>query len=133
MLWKIHRTNFYHWSSHHIISPLQCTSPCNFSPSHSIFGYLHPTPASRLAHIIIPPDLRASYTSFTETRFPLQNSFTPAVVSSTADMANPLPLQRANTMCYVGDFNFLSDHFVSDSIPQRNSGLNSFYSSLSEP
>jgi hypothetical protein len=33
-----------------------------------------------------------------------QNSFTPAVIGSTADMASPLPLQRANTVCYVGDF-----------------------------
>jgi hypothetical protein len=33
--------------------------------------------------------LRASYTTFTETRSPLQNSFTPAVVGSTADMASP--------------------------------------------
>jgi protoheme ferro-lyase len=39
---------------------------------------------------------------------PLQNSFTPAV--STADMASPLPVQHANTVCYVGDFGFLSDH-----------------------
>jgi hypothetical protein len=34
---------------------------------------------------------------------PLQNSFTPTVVGSTADIASPLPLQRANTVCYVGD------------------------------
>jgi hypothetical protein len=34
----------------------------------------------------------------------LQNSFTPTVVGSTADMASPLPLQHANTMRYVGNF-----------------------------
>jgi hypothetical protein len=28
----------------------------------------------------------------------------PTVVGSTADMASPLPLQYANTVCYVGDF-----------------------------
>jgi hypothetical protein len=41
--------------------------------------------------------------TFTETLSPLQNSFTPAVVGSTADMASPLPLWHANTVCYVGD------------------------------
>jgi hypothetical protein len=30
-------------------------------------------------------------------------------------MANPLPLQLANTVCYVGDFSSLPDHLVSDS------------------
>jgi hypothetical protein len=55
------------------------------------------------------------HTTFTETRSPLQNSFTPAVVGSTADMASPLPLQRANTVCYVGDFSFLPNQLVSDS------------------
>jgi hypothetical protein len=36
-------------------------------------------------------------------------------------MDSPLPLQRANTVCYVGDFSSLPDHLVSDSISQRNS------------
>jgi hypothetical protein len=39
-----------------------------------------------------------------ETRSPLY-SFTPEVVGSTADMGSPLPLQRANTVCY--DFFYL--------------------------
>jgi hypothetical protein len=39
---------------------------------------------------------------------------------STAVIASPLPLQRANTVCYVGNSSSLSDHLVSDSIPQRN-------------
>jgi hypothetical protein len=54
----------------------------------------------------------------------LQNSVTPTVVGSTADMASSLPLQCANTVCYVGDFSFLPDHIVSDSTPQRNLVLN---------
>jgi hypothetical protein len=29
-----------------------------------------------------------------------------------ADIASPLPLQHANTVCYVGDFNFLSDRLA---------------------
>jgi hypothetical protein len=60
--------------------------------------------SSRPAQIVTPPGLRASYTTFTETRPPVQNSFTLTVVGSTADMASPLPLQHANTVCYVGDF-----------------------------
>jgi hypothetical protein len=39
---------------------------------------------------------------------------------STANMASPLPLQHANTVCYVGDFSFLLDHLVLDWIWQRN-------------
>jgi hypothetical protein len=46
------------------------------------------------------------------TRSPLQNSFTPAVVGSTADMGNQLLLQRANTVCYIGDFSFRPYHLV---------------------
>jgi hypothetical protein len=57
---------------------------------------------------------------FTETRSRLQNSFTPEVVGSTADVASLLPLQHTNTACYVGDFSSLPDHLDSDSIPQRN-------------
>jgi hypothetical protein len=55
-----------------------------------------------------------SFTTFTETRSPLQISFTPAVVGSTADMASPLPLEHANMVYYVGDFSSLPDHLVSD-------------------
>jgi hypothetical protein len=86
----------------------------------TILGYSHPAPASRPAKIVTPHGLRASYTMFTETRSPLQNSFTPVVVGSTADMASPLPLHYANTVSYVGKFSSLSNHLVSDSIPQRN-------------
>jgi hypothetical protein len=81
-----------------------------FLPPRSVFGYSHPAASSHSAQIVTPPSLRASYTTFTETQSPLQNSFTPAVVGSTADMASPLPLQRANTVCYVGDFSSLPDH-----------------------
>jgi hypothetical protein len=50
----------------------------NFSPSRSIFSYSHPTPASCPAQIVTPLGLRASYTTFTETQSPFQNSFTPS-------------------------------------------------------
>jgi hypothetical protein len=104
----------------------------NFSPFRSICGNSHPAPASSPPQIVTSPDLRATYTTFTETRSPLQNPFTPAVVVSTADMENSLPLQHGNTVCYVADFSFLQDHLVLDSIPQRNSEHSSFHSSLSE-
>jgi hypothetical protein len=105
-----------------IISPLQSTAGyglSDYSPFRSIFGCSHPALANRPAQIVTPPGLRASYTAFIETWSPFQNSVTPTVIGSTADMASPLPLQRANTVCYVGDFSFLPDHLVSDSIPQR--------------
>jgi hypothetical protein len=66
------------------------------------------------------------------TRSPLLNSFTPAVVDSTADMASPLPLLHANTMCYVEDFSSLPDYLVLDSVPQRNPKHRSFHSLLSD-
>jgi hypothetical protein len=98
----------------------------NFSPPRSIFGYSHPASASHPAQIVTPPGLRASYTTFTETRPPLQNSFTPAVIGSTADMASPLPLQRANTVCYVGASSFLPDHLVSDFVYHSSSPYSLF-------
>jgi hypothetical protein len=60
---------------------------------------------------------------FTETQSPLQNSFTPAVVGSTADMASPLTLQHANTVCYVGDFSSLPNHLITDFILDPRCGL----------
>jgi hypothetical protein len=42
------------------------------------------------------------------------------VIGSTADMASPLPLQHANTVCYIGDYSSLPDDLVSDSIPQSD-------------
>jgi hypothetical protein len=104
----------------------------NFSLYRSNIGYSHPAPASHFAQIVTPLGLRASYTTFTETQSPLQNSFTPAIVGSTADIASPLPLQHANTVCYVGDFSSLPGHLVMDPIPQRNSEHSSFHSSLSD-
>jgi hypothetical protein len=84
-------------------SPLLDIGLSNFSPTRSILSYSHPAPASCLAKIVTPPGLRAFYTTFTETRSPLQNLFSPAVVGLTADLTSPLPLQHAYTVCYVGD------------------------------
>jgi hypothetical protein len=111
-------------------SPLLDIGLYNFSPSRSIFGYSHPAPASCANRH--STRLRPSYTTFTKTRFPILNSFTPAVVGSAADMASPLSLQHVNTVSYVGDFSSLQDHLVSNSIPQRNSEHSSFHTSLSD-
>jgi hypothetical protein len=108
---------FYH---HHKQPTAGHIGLSNFSPSRSIFGYSYPAPASRPEQIVTLPGLRASYTTFTETRSPLYDLITPAVVGSTADMVSPLPLQHAYMVCNVGDFSSLPDHLVSDSIPQRN-------------
>jgi hypothetical protein len=80
-------------------SPLLDIGISNSSPFCSIFGYFHPAPASHPAQIVTPSGRRASYTMFTETRSPLQNSFTPAVVDSTADMASLLPLHFILQIC----------------------------------
>jgi hypothetical protein len=88
-------------------SPLLDIGLSSFSPSDSIFGKSHPAPASRPAQIVTPPNLRASYTMFTKTRFLLENSFTPEVVGSTAEMTSPLSLQHPDTVCYIGDFSSL--------------------------
>jgi hypothetical protein len=104
-------------SCHH--STLPDIDLSNSLPSRTIFGYSHPAPASHSAQNVTPPDLRASYTTCFETRSPLQNSFTPTIVGFTADMASPLPLQRTDTMCCVGDFSSLLNPLDSDSIPQR--------------
>jgi hypothetical protein len=52
------------WSSAYY-SPRLDIGLSNLSPSRSIFGYSHPAPASRPAHIVTPLGLRASYTTFT--------------------------------------------------------------------
>jgi hypothetical protein len=88
---------------HHLYSPLLDIGLFNISSSRSIFGYSHPALANRPEEIFIPHGLIASFTTFTETRSPFQHSFTSTVVGTTADMANPLPHQRANTVCSVGD------------------------------
>jgi hypothetical protein len=117
-------------SAHH--NPLLDLGLSNCSACRSFFGYSNPAPANRPAQIITPPGLRVSYTTFNETLSPLQSSFTPTVAGSTADMASPLQLQRANTMSHVGDFSSLPDHLVSDSISQRNPEHSSFHCSLSD-
>jgi hypothetical protein len=96
MFWNISSSS----SSAHY-SPLLDIGLSNFLPSRSILDYSQPVPANRPAQIVTPPGLRASYTTFTETRSPFQNSFTPTVAGSTADMASLLPLKHANTMCFV--------------------------------
>jgi hypothetical protein len=68
------------WSRLHlqsfIIISLQSTAGhnlSNFSPSRPIFGCSHPAPTSRPAQFITPPGPRATKTTLTETKSPLQN------------------------------------------------------------
>jgi hypothetical protein len=115
---QLFKSNSSSSSAHH--SPLLDTGLSNRSPSRSIFNYPHPAPPSRPAPIITPRLLSRGLHS---------RLLTSMVFGSTADMASPLPLQHANTLCYVGNFSPLPDHLVSNSIPQRNSE-NSFFHSL---
>jgi hypothetical protein len=127
-------------------NPFMCLKSCHLFHCHEHYHHHHhhqPTIVHCWAYVslivrhlarssatpiqLLPAVLRDS--TWPETRAPLRNLFTPMVVGSPA---SPLPLQRANTVCYVGDFSSLPDHFVSDSIPQRNLGHSSFHSSLSE-
>jgi hypothetical protein len=71
--WNTFRWVILDFSSAHY-SPLLDIGISNFSPSRSIFGYVHPAPASRPPQIVTPSGLRASYTTLTETRSPLQKS-----------------------------------------------------------
>jgi hypothetical protein len=61
-------TIHYHHHHHPTNSPMLDIGLSNFSPSRPILGYSHPAPTSRPAQIVTPPGLRASYTTFTETR-----------------------------------------------------------------
>jgi hypothetical protein len=79
------------------------------SPSRTIFGYSHSVSRAIL----------------------FNSSLHLAWGRPTLRLPRPLPLQRANTECYVSDFSFLSDHLVSDSTTQRNLEHSSFHSSLS--
>jgi hypothetical protein len=104
-----------------IISPPQSTTGHRPLQLHAIsrFGYSHPAPRSRPAQIVTLPDLKASYATRLSVSTP--ELVSPTVIGSTTDTAGPLPLQRANTVCYFNNFSSLPDHSVSDSIPQRNS------------
>jgi hypothetical protein len=119
------------WEHHHppTNSPQLDIGLSNFSPSRSIFGYSQPAPGSRSAQIVTPPGLRGVlHYVYLDAGLHSLNTFTPAaVVGSTAEMASPLPLQHANTVCYVSDFSSLPDHLVSNSISQRNPEHSSFH------
>ncbi|RVE46148.1 hypothetical protein evm_009222 [Chilo suppressalis] len=113
-------------------SPLLDIGLSNCTPLRSILGYSHPAPASHLAQIVTPPCLRTSYTTFAKTRSPLQNSSTPTVIGSSANMASPLPLQLTNPVGYVDNSGSLSDYLISDAILQRNAEHSPFHSALSD-
>ena len=70
-------------------------------PSDLILVYSHPASTSHLTKIVVPPSLRASYLTFADSRSPLENMSTPAIVISTANMACPLTLQLAESVGYV--------------------------------
>lgn len=50
------------------------------------------------------PTPRTSHATLGNPRSPLKTSFTPAVISSSADMAGPLSIQFAYSVSYVYDF-----------------------------
>lgn len=54
--------------------------------------------------------------------FPLLNTFTPAIVSSKADMASPLPYKLANPVSYVDYLGPLPDHLILYLIAQKCHG-----------
>uniref|UniRef100_A0A2H1VCD9 SFRICE_016620 n=1 Tax=Spodoptera frugiperda TaxID=7108 RepID=A0A2H1VCD9_SPOFR len=113
-------------------SPLLDIGLPNCSPLCSITSDSHPAPASHPAQIVTPPRLGASYTTFTETRSPLQDSLTPTVVGPAANMAGPLPLQLADPVGYVDHLGSLPNHFVSNAIPERDTEHSPFHSPLSD-
>ncbi|RVE43974.1 hypothetical protein evm_011377 [Chilo suppressalis] len=88
--------------------------------------------SSQPTNIIIPSCLRASYTTFTESRSPLKNFPAPTSISSAANVTSPLPLQFANSVGYVGVFGSLSDYNISDAVLQGYSEHSPYHSSLSD-
>ncbi|KAI8423624.1 hypothetical protein MSG28_012686 [Choristoneura fumiferana] len=79
-------------------SPLLTTNqlqPTNCTPLSTILGRSHPVLASHLVKIIAEPSLRASHDTLADPRSPLNNSFTPAVIGSSSDMASP----HATSVC----------------------------------
>ena len=59
-------------------------------------------------------------------------SFYSSVVSSASYVACPSPLQRADPLSYVGNTSSLTDHRITDHIPQRHSKHSSLHSTLSD-
>jgi hypothetical protein len=67
----------------------------------------------------------AFYTTFTETWSPLQNSFTPAVVSSNADMANPRSYEEGLYLYNI--HNTVEKHFRITIAPVRSRDMSLVY------
>ncbi|KAG7295544.1 hypothetical protein JYU34_021769 [Plutella xylostella] len=76
--------------------------------------------------------MRASHAAFACSWSPLENSSTPTVIGSSADMTSPLPLQLAYFDSYVGNLSPLTDNLISDTIHQRNPKHSSLHSTLSD-
>jgi hypothetical protein len=84
-----------------IITTINSQPTAGHKPSRSIFGYSHPAPVIRSVANPHSTWSKGVLLTFIETWSLLQNSFTPMVVGSAADMTSPLLLQRVNTVYHV--------------------------------
>ena len=101
-------------------------------PRRTTIRHLHPSVARDSHDVVGPPSGRPTYAASSGPWSPLENLSSPSVVSSTSDVACPLPLQLANFTSYVGDSGSSPNIRVPDFIPQRNSEHSSFHCSLSD-
>lgn len=68
---------------------------------HPALGNPHLSSASLILQFVGPSCHRASYTTFAKSQSPLYHLPAPATISSPGDMAGPLPLQRAHSLCNI--------------------------------
>ncbi|RVE43386.1 hypothetical protein evm_011971 [Chilo suppressalis] len=118
------------------VSYLVPASACELMTTSNQQGLMAAVPliahSSQPTNVIIRSYLRASHTTFTESRSPLKNFIAPSAVSSAANVTSRLPLQFANSVGYVGDSGSLSDYIISDAVLQGYSEHSLFNSSLSD-
>ena len=86
-------------------------------PRRTTIRHLHPSVARDSHDVVGPPSGRPTYAAFSGPWSPLENLSSPSVVSSTSDVACPLPLQLANFTSYVGDSGYSPNIRVLDFIP----------------
>ena len=114
------------------ISPLQDIGLSQGSPPHTVLRLSHPVTTSMMLQVICPPGRGASTAALSGTWPPLENSSTPSVVGSAADVTGPLPFQSANRFGYVDNLCSSTDFSVPDLIRQRNAKHSPLHSTLSD-
>ncbi|CAK1603240.1 unnamed protein product [Parnassius mnemosyne] len=101
-------------------------------PQRMVTSHLHQSTSCITYQVITSSSGATPYTSPTGTRLPLENIFSPSVVSSSSYMAGPLILQLTNLLDYIGYSSSTVDILTSKLITQRNLEHSPLHSSLSD-